>query len=472
MSLISKIAKNTFYQIAGKVVGTILGLATIALITRYLGPEQFGFYTTAVAFLQFFGVLIDFGLQMVTAQMLSRPQADQAKIFGNILAIRLLSAVIFLGGAAVLIWFLPYPDEVKISASIVSLSFLAIAAQAVLVGLFQKSMAMAEVAIAEVWGRLLLFVGSALAVAFNLGLTAIVVAVVLGSITNAAMLWWQSRRYLHYQLRFDREIWREVWQISWPLAITISLTLVYFRADMIILSLSRSAAEVGIYGTAYKVLETLVQFPYLFLGLILPLLSEFYLVNRRLFEKILQKSFDFMAVIAAPMVLATWVLAEKIIALLSGNEFLAAADLMRVLIVAGAAIYCGSLFTYAIVAINEQKKMIPLYSLTAIIILIGYIVLIPRYGAMAAAILTVISEAMMMSFAGWMLFKTAKVKLSYRVLIKAIIAAAVMAICLAGLLSQNLLTLIVLGSLIYFTVLYLLKGYHKNDILEILRLKN
>ena len=64
MSYTRKIAHNTIIQIIGKGISTVIGVIVIAMLTRYLGQSGFGQYTTIMAFLQFFGVLVDMGLYL------------------------------------------------------------------------------------------------------------------------------------------------------------------------------------------------------------------------------------------------------------------------------------------------------------------------------------------------------------------------------------------------------------------------
>jgi len=471
MSLARKIAHNTLWQVTGKVISTLVGLATVALMTRYLGQKGFGFYTTIVAYLQFFGVLIDFGLQMATAQLLSRPGADQSKIFGNLIAVRLISSVLFLGTGTLLVFLLPYPIIVKIGVAIASASFFFISLQSVLIGMFQKHMAMAEVAIGEVWGRLALLAGIWLSTYLNLGFYPIIIAVSCGSFINFSYLFIKSKKYLAYRPRLDKAVLKEIWDTSWPLAITISLTLVYFRADTIILSFVRPAEDVGIYGAAYKVLEILIQFPYLFLGLMLPLLTEFYVINRQLFDKILQKSFDFMAIIAVPMVFATWMLAEKMMMLIAGPDFAVAGGPLRILIVATAMIYFGALFGYAIVATGLQKKMIGFYLFDAVFSLVTYLIFIPIYSYWAGATLTVATEAIIAFSAFYILNKHTGATLKINILAKTILSSLAMCVALWIFMSQSVLTLILIGLIVYFVTLYLLKGYDRAEIVDIFKLK-
>lgn len=57
-----KIAHNTIIQIIGKGLTVVFALAIFGLITRNLGQEGFGHFTTVYAFLTIFGILVDLGL--------------------------------------------------------------------------------------------------------------------------------------------------------------------------------------------------------------------------------------------------------------------------------------------------------------------------------------------------------------------------------------------------------------------------
>ena len=471
MSLASNVFKNTFYQIVGKGLGLLFGLATVALMTRYLGREGFGFYTIAVSYLQFFGTLVDFGLQMATAQMLSRPGVNESRLFGVILLLRLVSAVLFLGLGAGLIWLMPYPLEVKVGAMIAVFSFFFIALQSVIIGLYQKHLAMAEVAMAEIAGRATLFFGVWLAIMGDYGFYAVMISVALGSAVNFLWLFIKSKNYLRYRLIWDSALAYEIWQVSWPLAITISLSLVYFRADTIILSFFRPADQVGLYGSAYKVLEIVTQFPYLFLGLMLPLMSNFYIVAKELYHKTIQRSFDFLSIIAVPMVFGTWCLSEKIMVFIAGDAFISAGGPLAILIVGAGLIYFGALFGYALVSAGLQKKMISIYLFDAIFSLIAYLLFIPLYGFWAAAFLTVVTEAII-TFGAWrVLSKETKFVLKFGVFGKTVLSAILMSGTLIFLRQESLLTLLLVGVLIYFSSLYVFGGYRRSDVMELLGVK-
>ena len=57
-----RVASNTAVQVAGKGVVLAIGFVSIAVLTRYLGPGDYGRYTLALMYMQLFAVLADVGL--------------------------------------------------------------------------------------------------------------------------------------------------------------------------------------------------------------------------------------------------------------------------------------------------------------------------------------------------------------------------------------------------------------------------
>src|SRR3989344_420405 len=471
MSIAANIARNTFYQAFSKFSGAIIGLLIVALMTRYLGQTGYGYYTTIIAFLQFFGVLADFGLQMTTTKILAEPGSDNSRLFGNILSLRIISSILFLGSSVLIVWLLPYPLLIKEGISIASFSFLFISLQSIFISIFQKNLAMARVAAAEICSQGPMLLGIWLAVISDLGLLWIVASIAAGNLIGLVILFFSAWNFLKFKPEINLAIWKKIWSTAWPLAITIALTLIYFRADTVILSFFRPQNEVGLYGATYKVLEVLVQFPYLFLGLILPLFTKFFILNRTIFELIIQKSFDFMVIIVVPMVVAVLILGEKIMVFIAGPEFIISGALLKILILAAALIYIGALFGYAIVAAELPKKMIKFYFIDALISLPLYLIFIPIFSYWAAAYLTILTELIITISSYYVLKKYTHIKIQPQLTLKALAASLLMALALLALANQNLFTLISVGFIVYVMSLYWLRGFSKADVLEFMNLK-
>ncbi|MBU4205153.1 flippase [Patescibacteria group bacterium] len=386
MRLSTKIAYNTIIQIVSKVISTALALAAVAIITRQLGQTGFGEYTTVVTYLSFFAIAADLGLTLITVQMISKPDIDEDYVLGNLFGLRLVSALIFLAPAPLIAVFFPYSAAMKMGIIIASFSFLFIALNQVLVGVFQKNLRMDKVSIADIVSRVFLVVGIVIVYKFNYGLLSILLVTSLSSLVNFIFHFYFSRQFTIIKLRFDFRFWQEIMIKSWPLALTITLNLIYLKTDTLLLSIvDRQSdigilAEVGLYGAAYKVIDVLVTLPFMFAGIILPILTLSWSQGKKEeFSTVLQKSFNVMAIIAIPVSLGTQLLAKDIMTLVAGPDFSGSGKILQILILAAGMIFLGNMLAHAIIAIEKQKAVIKAYLFTAVTSVIGYLLLIPLF---------------------------------------------------------------------------------------------
>ena len=210
MSLARQIAKNTFIQFIGKIIGIFLGVLTVAIMTRYLGTDGFGQYSTITAYLQFFGIMVDMGLSLIIIRLLADPEFSQTKIINNVFTLRFFSALLFLGLAPLVVLLFPYDNIIKIGVAITTLSFFASSLNQILISLFQKELKMLQVTLAETAGRLVLFVLVFYFAYQDMGLLAIMVAVILGSIVNFLLNYIFAKKFITIKFSFDWLIWKKI----------------------------------------------------------------------------------------------------------------------------------------------------------------------------------------------------------------------------------------------------------------------
>lgn len=470
MSTTRKIAHNTLSQVIGKAISTILGLVAIAMMTRYLGTEQFGWYITTISFLQFIGILIDFGLIPVTAQMMSEKAHDKKQLLQNLLGFRFVTAFIFLGLAPLVAFFFPYPIEVKLAISFTTISFLAVAMNQVLIGYYQTKLKMHVVALGEVIGRVALVVGLWLVMTQGAGFLPIMAIVTIGSVLYTLFLWIYAYQSESAGFGFDTHIWKAIMTKSWPIAISIMFNVVYLKGDVIILSLYGTQDMVGLYGAAYRVVDVLAQMAMMIMGVMLPLMA--YQWSRNIKEKFkiyYQQSFDVMMLLAVPAMVGVILLAEPIMVLVAGVEFAGSAIALQILSVAVFGVYLGAVFGHASVAINKQKQVMWIFISDAVITLIGYLIFIPMYGMLGAAWMTVFSELYAGILLWIMIRKYSNTPLQFKAVNKIIFATLIMALVLWLLHFLPVLVLVLLGACTYGATLYLIGGISRDTIKEILK---
>jgi O-antigen/teichoic acid export membrane protein len=246
----------------------------------------------------------------------------------------------------------------------------------------------------------------------------------------------------------------------------------YLKGDIILLSLFREQVEVGVYGAAYRVIDILAQTAMMIMGVMLPLLAHSWSRGQKVeFEKRYQQAFDAMMALAFPMMVGTIALADRMMLLVAGEDFLASGRPLRILAIAVFGVYLGAVFGHAAVAINKQRQVMWIYISTAIITLGGYLIFIPVYGMFGAAWMTVFSEI----YTGALLFLAVrhytKKHLEIRTFAKIIFSSLVMGAGLILFEDLNIFLLILMSIAIYGFFLFSLGGMSRETIKEIFSAK-
>ncbi|MFA7245186.1 MAG: flippase [Candidatus Magasanikbacteria bacterium] len=472
MSLVKQVAHNTFFQMAGKIISTVLGLVAIAMMTRYLGVEKFGWYITTISFLSVIGILIDFGMTPLTAQMLSENKQEQEKIFNNLITFRFFSALFFLTIAPLTSLLLPYPSIVKVAIFFTAISFFSIALNQVFIGFLQEKLKMQIQALGEIIGRVILVLGLVIGIYYQSNFLNIMFIIILASLAYTLTLYLYINKINKIKFEFDKIIWRQIIIKMWPIAIAIIFNVIYLKGDILILSYFASQAEVSIYGAAYRVIDIVVQTAMMIMGIMLPLLAASWAQNNKEeFQKRYQMSVNSMMLVAIPMFTGLFLLSHEIMILVAGNKFFLSGDALQILSLAVFGVFWAGIFGHLAVAVNLQKKVLWVYITNAFLTLIGYMIFIPKYGMYGAAWMTVFSEwyaAIMLTLVAQ---KNIKEKLNFVFLIKVILSSAVMGLAIIWWKNLPIIILIILAALVYFVMILVSKAISKEQLKELLILK-
>jgi O-antigen/teichoic acid export membrane protein len=375
----------------------------------------------------------------------------------------------------------PYSGAVKMSILIGTMSFLAITITQVMSSIFQRHLRGVVSAAIEVLGRMALLgmmlwvvartpAGVEGAAVPTDTLVAAIIAVTLSNVVQVVLSFAFARGLVRLRPAFDLSLWREVFRESWPVGISIVFNLIYLKGDVIIMSLFRSSAEIGLYGAAYKVLDVLTVIPIIFMSMLTPhLTSSWAEQNRETFSRRIQLAFDALSMMAIPLAVGALVVGRPLMVLVSTAAYAESGRYLAILMFGAAAVFWGALFGYSIVAMGLQKKMIWMYAVNAVISLGLYFAFVPTYGAVAAAWVTVYSEMFIAVVAGLVVQSRSGVWVRWGIFARAVVASAAM----YGVLrlipaSVPVLVTIAVGGVVYTVVLWAIGGLRKEFIRALL----
>lgn len=470
MNTIKKIALNTTFQITGKAISTILGVAAVMVMTRHLGVEKFGWYTTAVGFLQFVGLLSDFGFTVTTANMLSEPSFDKKKLFNTLFTWRLLTAFIFNGISPIIILLFPYPPQVKWAVTIAAVSFFFLAVNQSFIGYYQAKIKTNFIAIGEILGRIILLLGVVLAFYLNWNFLIVMVIVAIGSTTNCLYLWYKSESI---ELSLDKDISRAIYKKIWPNATAVIFNSFYLQGDRVILPLFVSQTSVGLYGAAYRVLDIVIQIATLIMGIMLPLIT-FSWTRKKMeeYKNHYHLAINLIALLLFPILAGIIIKADSIMNFVASDKFSGSGDILKYLSASIFGLIFGVSFGYIALAINRQRQALWVYGSAAILSIIGYFIFIPRFGVWGAVGVTIFSEIYVGLFLMFLVIKTTKILPNFYTIIKIILASFIMGILLIKIPTNSLAITTLLGIIIYSFLVITLRIISLQTIKEIISKKS
>lgn len=469
-NLTQKIAYNAFFSAGARIIDMALALIIIRITAGYLKEGGFGDYTIVMTFVYIFSVIADLGLYSIVVREISREGADEERIINNALTMRFVLGFFILGSAYFAGLLFPYSPGVKNGIAVAALGFWLLSNIQVLTGLFQKHLAVDRLAVSEMAGRVVQLFFVWYFAANNYGFLYIILSVFLGSVVNFIFVLFYASKYVKIRPKFDLLFWKELLREAFPLAVSAILVLIYFKLDTIFLSVMKDSEAVGVYGLSYKIMENLIFFPAMIVGLTVPIMSKYIFTDREKFKSVVQRTMNFIIIAVVPVIFGAVMTSDKIIRLLASPDgFKDSPAVLNILMVALGFIFFGALFSNILIVANEQKKLAQIYFTGTVFNVAMNFIFIPKYSYFAAAANTVGTELLVTALMIVAIHRSLKYVPSFAVFYKAIAISGLMAAIIYYFNYLNIFYLVVLGCLIYIPGIYLIGGISPQEMKKMFR---
>lgn len=389
-----KVAWNTVSQLLGKVVGSSVMLIISIMVARAFGAEGFGDFTKITTFVAFFYLLVDFGLNAVYLQ--------QKKDWATLLWMRIVGGTILMFVAIAALAFLPQSNNQGYTG-LVRLGIIFFSPTILIQGLIVSANAIFQKHLRYDLATLALTVGNIMIVglvwivvyglSFRVGVIGATTSLLLGlCVTASVSLFFVRHIESPIHLSFDRRAGRALFMAALPLGVTLLFNQVYFRVDSFILALTRSTAEVGFYGLAYKMFELPIVIPTFFMNSVYPLLLQ------TTSKQLIKKSFFILLVLSVFALCIFWFVAPLLLYI--RPEFAPSIPILRILTLGLPFFFLSSLAMWTLIALGKQIVLAGIYGSLMILTILLDILVIPTFGAIGAAWITVGSEALVLIASG------------------------------------------------------------------------
>jgi O-antigen/teichoic acid export membrane protein len=386
-----RIARNAASIVLGDAAGEVLGGYAIVLAATALGPAGFGRLSEAQAFMEPFDALAALGLSSVAITMAARRGDCDGALRGTVWGVRSASALlaVLVGLALALATGRGYLFPLLLIFAL-GMWVTPITAISVLPFQFHQTIhrriaVPAFIGFARLASAYAAFWLWRKPVGFQLSILS--VALVAAAINS----WWAQRVY-PTRLYFDRALAKAMLRLGWPAAVLEFVVALYSRASYFLLH-SAGAVVQGEYAAADRLLKPVMAVAAAVFLSSLPTVAAL-VANRQ--HAVLQSSYrrsvvqvalSFLPIAALAWFLAGWLLRRFV------PEYAAAIWPFRVLVVGAFFMFLNMLSTTYIIALGKFRTIMVVAVLNLFVYLVVALYLIPRYGAIGAAIATSTMEA-------------------------------------------------------------------------------
>ncbi|MEO0596693.1 MAG: flippase, partial [Chloroflexota bacterium] len=468
----AKVARNSVAPIILNLFNRGIDFVFAIVLYRLLSVEMVGVYNFAVVVFVWFDIFTNFGLDLFLMREVSKNKGRGGFYLFNTSFLRLFLSIV---GFGLLILFLlgwqnsvtPLPQEGLIAIVLLYIGLFPASLNKGMTSLFyaqeqaEKPAAIATITTINkaIFGVIVLLLGW--------GIIGLATVSIVNNIITLGVLAWAGRGFIEaLPKKPDTGLVREMVGESYPLMLNHFLATIFFQIDIVILQAIRGAVTVAQYSTSYKWLLALNIVPAFFTQALFPLMSRQAEEDKTALKQTYTFGLKLMIALSLPIAVGFTVLAEILTLILAGATYLPNGAIALTIMIWSIPIgWMNSLTQYALVALGLQRYITWAFFGAVTFNIVTNIIFIPIYGFQAAAVTTILSEAVLLVPFGILMHRGFGESVAWgHIIWRPIVATLAMIAVTVLLLPVNMLLALIVASVVYLGVLLLLRPLDPHEI--------
>lgn len=387
---------NAVLNVIRMSLSILFPLITFPYASRVLGAETLGTINYTLTFTNYAALIAALGISNYAAREGAKVRDDKAQITfftRQIFTINILTTLVAYAVLAVVVWLTPNIQRYTLLISIQSLSIIFTTLSVEWMNVIYEDYLYTTIrgVVTNLITLVLLFVFVKSPDDFYIyaGLTVVSHAVI--SVSN----YFHCRKYVRIGITKDIRLKKHIVPVLVFFANSLAVS-IYVNSDSTMLGWMVGTVNVGLYTAAVKVYSMVKTVLAAMYGVTISRMT-FYISNGNHdgYLKLCRKAINGLITVLLPGAFALILFAKDIILILSGNEYIEAANALRILSIGLIFAIFGGFITTCVNIPNGREKinMIAAFSGAAINILLN-LFMIPKFHQNGAAFTTVIAEAL------------------------------------------------------------------------------
>jgi len=381
---VGRVARGAWFGVCAQSIDKLLPVLVLFYLARTLDAHSFGIYSFVVAYLMFFQVVSDYGIDTVLIRSMSQMPDRRVAILRAGLGLKLLLA----SASSVLSVLVVGPA----SGWEVDVGLMAVASLSLPTALggayraYQRSILdIRSVFFIAALRAALYAVSVVVAIRSGAGLYALFAALSVANLSTFFACAYVLRHDVRPGLSLDPVLWRELTKGAFPLIANAFALTVSLRIGQILLMSLRGPIVVGHFGAAARVSEAFAILPDALMVTVYPLMAGLHVSDGERLIRTAERSAKYLVVAVGFLVTISAAAGGEIMRVLFGEAFADAGTLLSILSFMALLGATGTVIVNLLIAVHREANLFRNTASFAVFGTVLSVVLIRSFGEIGAA---------------------------------------------------------------------------------------
>lgn len=390
-----KIVTNSVLLVGAEAFRRFFRFGLVVVSARVLGDAQYGDFSFGLAYTSMFLILADLGLHKLIIRELARAPEKLKKYLGNGLVLKAFLAVLTFMAITGFLRLRPVSEQVRNTVYLLALFKITFSYIEFFKAIFQAYEKMKYDACATLIQTIsLTCIGIGVLLAGG-GIQMLAAAYLAANvITLIYQILIMTARFTPLTVDFEPGLIRNFVRDGLPIGINYFFSTFYTFVDTVMLSWMVNSQVVGWYNVAYRLVFALQSMGVGILRSVFPGLSGTYHLERLRYTRLFQKTWKTMIYFGFTSALLFSLLANKIILLIYGIEYIRAGLALSILVWTTPFMFINTLMSLTATSADRQRFSAWAMGISAFFNVLLNFFLIPRYSFVGAAATTLATQGL------------------------------------------------------------------------------
>jgi O-antigen/teichoic acid export membrane protein len=373
--------------------GLLVGLASTPLVTRHLGPVDWGHFVTVTSIIFIAVALTEGGVGNLGVREFSiGNEAERRSFMSNLLGLRIVLSLAGAAGAVAFALAAGYPRVLVEGTGLACVSLVLEGVRATLAVPLTARLRLGWLAISDFTAQFVtavFMIALVLSGASLLPFYSVAILVGLVTLTLTAIL---VRSEISLRPSFSPSRWRSLMSDSLVYAAATALGVIYFQIVIIAMSLLASKPQTGYFSLSFRVLSIVNGIPWLLVASAFPILARAARDDHERLRYALQRLFDGSLVVGGFFSLCVIIGAPFAVEIVGGPKFQPSVEVLQILGVGIVGTFLVATWSFALLTLRLYRDLIVVNGIIVALAVVLSVLIIPSHQAHGAAVVTATLE--------------------------------------------------------------------------------